>query len=242
MASITTADFKNGIGLRIKDKVVTIVEFQHVKPGKGGAFVRYKTKDLKTGRVVEQTCNAGTKFESVTLTTTEMQYLYNDGDHYYFMNMETYDQVPVPVDFIGDNAKWLKENDICQLLYADDELMGVNPPMFIEVEITQTDPGFKGDTVQGSTKPATIETGATIQVPMYLKIERACEVYFYLGKEAQRLNEPKLAFDYFHLCARTDKYDFLEYRYALFEIRRMARAHQLAAYRDRNPLRGEEFL
>ena len=168
MASITTADFKNGIGLRIKDKVVTIVEFQHVKPGKGGAFVRYKTKDLKTGRVVEQTCNAGTKFESVTLTTTEMQYLYNDGDHYYFMNMETYDQVPVPVDFIGDTAKWLKENDICQLLYADDELMGVNPPMFIEVEITQTDPGFKGDTVQGSTKPATIETGATIQVPMYL--------------------------------------------------------------------------
>ena len=187
MASITTADFKNGIGLRIKDKVVTIVEFQHVKPGKGGAFVRYKTKDIKTGRVVENTCNAGTKFESVTLTTTEMQYLYNDGDHYYFMNMETYDQVPVPVDFIGDNSKWLKENDVCQLLYADDELMGVNPPMFIEVEVTETDPGFKGDTVQGGTKPAVIETGAIVQVPMYLNVGEKIKVDTRDGKFVSRV-------------------------------------------------------
>ena len=107
MATITTADFKNGIGLRIKDKVVTIVEFQHVKPGKGGAFVRYKTKDIKTGRVVENTCNAGTQFESVMLSTREMQYLYNDGNDFIFMDNETYEQVPVPEDFIGDNAKWL---------------------------------------------------------------------------------------------------------------------------------------
>ena len=187
MASITTADFKNGLGLRIKDKVCTIVEFQHVKPGKGGAFVRYKTKDIKSGRVVENTCNAGTKFESVTLTTTEMQYLYNDGDHYYFMNMETYDQVPVPVDFIGDNSKWLKENDVCQLLYADDELMGPNPPMFIEVEVTETDPGFKGDTVQGGTKPAVIETGATVQVPMYLNVGEKIKVDTRDGKFVSRV-------------------------------------------------------
>ena len=163
MASITTADFKNGLGLRIKDKVCTIVEFQHVKPGKGGAFVRYKTKDIKSGRVVENTCNAGTKFESVTLTTTEMQYLYNDGDHYYFMNMETYDQVPVPVDFIGDNSKWLKENDVCQLLYAD------------------------GDTVQGGTKPAVIETGATVQVPMYLNVGEKIKVDTRDGKFVSRV-------------------------------------------------------
>ena len=168
VATISTADFKNGMGLKINGKYYTIVEFQHVKPGKGGAFVRYKIRDLKSGRVIDQTCNAGTKFENVQLITKEMQYLYNDGDHYYFMNMETYDQVPVPVDFIGDNSKWLKENDVCQLLYADDELMGVNPPMFIEVEVTETDPGFKGDTATNVTKPATLETGAEIKVPLFI--------------------------------------------------------------------------
>ena len=127
MPTISTADFKNGLGLRIKDKVYTIVEFQHVKPGKGGAFVRYKTRDIKSGRVVENTCNAGTKFESVMLTTREFQYLYNDGADYIFMDNETYEQVPVPEDMVGENSKWLRENDICQLLFADDELMGVTP-------------------------------------------------------------------------------------------------------------------
>lgn len=168
VATISTSDFKNGMGLKINGKYYTIVEFQHVKPGKGGAFVRYKIKDLQAGRTIDQTCNAGTKFESVQLITKEMQYLYNDGTSYYFMDNETFEQVPVDIDFIGDNTKWLKENDNCLLLYADTELLGVQPPMFVEVEITETDPGFKGDTVQGGTKPATIETGAVIQVPMYL--------------------------------------------------------------------------
>lgn len=143
MPTISTADFKNGLGLRIKDKVYTIVEFQHVKPGKGGAFVRYKTRDIKSGRVVENTCNAGTKFESVMLTTREFQYLYNDGTDYIFMDNESYEQVPVPEDMVGENSKWLRENDICQLLFADDELMGVTPPMFIETTIVQTDPGLR---------------------------------------------------------------------------------------------------
>ncbi|MBY4798090.1 elongation factor P [Collinsella sp. AGMB00827] len=168
MASITTADFKNGMGLKIKDKIYTLVEFQHVKPGKGGAFVRYKTRDLKTGRVVENTCNAGSKFESVQLITKEMQYLYNDGVSYIFMDNETYEQIPVPEDMVGDNSKWLRENDTCQLLYADEDLMGVNPPMFIIATVTETVPGAKGDTVQGAYKPATIDTGAQVQVPMYL--------------------------------------------------------------------------
>jgi elongation factor P len=169
LAQISTADFKNGMGLKIDNKYYSIIEFQHVKPGKGGAFVRYKLRDLRSGRVLEQTCNAGTKFESVQLVTREMQYLYNDGNDYYFMDNETFEQIPVPADFIGDNSKWLKENDTCQLLYADTELLGVTPPMFIEVKVVKTDPGFKGDTVQGGTKPAEIETGATIQVPMYLE-------------------------------------------------------------------------
>lgn len=185
--TISTADFKNGMGLKIGSKYYTIVEFQHVKPGKGGAFVRYKIKNLKDGRTIEQTCNAGTKFESVQLITREMQYLYNDGDSYYFMDNDTYEQIPVSKDFIGDNAKWLVENDNCSLLYADDELLGVTPPMFITVEITQTDPGFKGDTVQGGTKPATISTGAQIQVPLYLNQGDKIKVDTRDGKFVQRI-------------------------------------------------------
>ena len=187
VATISTADFKNGMGLKINGKYYTIVEFQHVKPGKGGAFVRYKIRDLKSGRVIDQTCNAGTKFENVQLITREMQYLYNDGAAYYFMDNETYEQIPVPADFIGDSVKWFKENDNCQLLYADTELLGVQPPMFIEVEITETDPGFKGDTVQGGTKPATIETGAVIQVPMYLNQGEVIKVDTRDGKFVSRV-------------------------------------------------------
>lgn len=187
MATISTADFKNGLGLKINDKYYTIVEFQHVKPGKGGAFVRYKIRDLRSGRVIDQTCNAGTKFENVLLLTKEMQYLYNDGESFYFMDNETYDQIAVPADFIGEKSVWFKENDNAQLLYADTELLGVEPPMFIEAEITETDPGFKGDTVQGGTKPATIETGATLQVPMYLNQGERIKVDTRDGKFVSRV-------------------------------------------------------
>ena len=187
MATISTADFKNGLGLKINDKYYTIVEFQHVKPGKGGAFVRYKIRDLRSGRVIDQTCNAGTKFENVLLLTKEMQYLYNDGESFYFMDNETYDQVAVPADFIGEKSVWFKENDNAQLLYADTELLGVEPPVFIEAEITETDPGFKGDTVQGGTKPATIETGATLQVPMYLNQGERIKVDTRDGKFVSRV-------------------------------------------------------
>ena len=187
MATITTADFKNGIGINFKGKICTLIEFQHVKPGKGGAFVRFKLKDIKSGRVLDNTVNAGTKFESVTLTTKEMQYLYNDGTDYNFMDMETYEQMPVPADFIGENAKWLRENDTCQLLFADGDLLGVTPPMFIEAEITETVPGAKGNTVQGATKPATIDTGAVIQVPMYLNEGERVKVDTRTGEFVQRV-------------------------------------------------------
>lgn len=187
VATISTADFRNGMGLKINDKYYTIVEFQHVKPGKGGAFVRYKIRDLKSGRVIDQTCNAGTKFENVQLITKEMQYLYNDGESYYFMDNETYDQIAVSADFIGEKSVWFKENDTYQLLYADTELLGVEPPMFIEVEITETDPGFKGDTVQGGSKPATVETGATLQVPMYLNQGERIKVDTRVGKFVSRV-------------------------------------------------------
>ena len=187
MATITAGDFRNGVTFEMDGQVMQVVEFQHVKPGKGGAFVRYKIRDLKSGRVIDQTCNAGSKFENVQLVTKEYQYLYNDGQDYYFMDNETYEQLPLSADYIGDNAKWLLENDVCQLLYADDELLGVTPPMFIECEITETDPGFKGDTVQGGTKPAVIETGAQIQVPMYLNVGEKIKVDTRDGKFVSRV-------------------------------------------------------
>ena len=166
--AISTADFKNGMCIMNNGKMCTIVEFQHVKPGKGAAFVRTKLRDIKTGRVVDYTFNAGTKFDQVRLETKKMQYLYNDGADYYFMDNNTYEQIGIPADVVGDNAKWLKENDEASLLYADEELISIEPQMFVELEIVQTDPGFKGDTVQGGTKPATLETGAVIQVPLYM--------------------------------------------------------------------------
>ena len=169
MQQISTAEFKNGMGLKIKDKIYTLVEFQHVKPGKGGAFVRYKIKDLRSGRVIgDQTCNAGSKFDSVMLSTKEMQYLYNDGDNYYFMDMETYDMIPIAAELLGDNFRFVKENMPCKVNSYKGKVFAVEPPTFVELEVTETDPGFKGDTATNVTKPATVETGAEIKVPLFI--------------------------------------------------------------------------
>jgi len=167
--AISTADFRNGMCIEYNNKLWTIVEFQHVKPGKGGAFVRTKLRDVRTGRIVDNTFNAGTKFDSVRMETKKMQYLYNDGTDFNFMDNTTYEQLALGEDVVGDVAKWLKENDEVSVLYAGEELIGIEPQMFVELEVAETDPGFKGDTVQGGTKPATLETGAVIQVPMYVE-------------------------------------------------------------------------
>lgn len=168
MATLSINDLKVGLGVNIKGKDCVILEAQHVKPGKGNTYVRTKYRDIRTGRVNEENFQQSAKFESVNMQTREMQYLYVDGDSFWFMDNETYEQIPVDRSLIGDNEKFLKENDTCLLQYANGVLYAVQPPTFVEVEITQTDPGFKGDTVQGGSKPATIETGAVIQVPMYL--------------------------------------------------------------------------
>ena len=165
---VIAGDFKNGVTFELDGSVLQVVEFQHVKPGKGGAFVRTKLRDIRTGRVVENTFNAGTKFDLIRLETRKLQYLYNDGETYNFMDMDSYEQLEVNVEQIGDAAKWLKENDEALLLYADGDLVSVEPQMFVELVVTATDPGFKGDTVQGGTKPATLETGAVVQIPMYI--------------------------------------------------------------------------
>lgn len=166
--AVTTANFKNGMCIVYDGKMWVIVDFQHVKPGKGGAFVRTKLKEVKSGRVVEITFRAGEKMEDVRLENKNLQFLYSDGSSFHFMDTATYEQSELSAEFVGEAAKWLKENDVASVLIAGDEMIGVEPPMFVELEITETDPGFKGDTVQGGNKPATLETGAIVQVPMFL--------------------------------------------------------------------------
>ena len=185
--AISTADFKNGMCIEYNGKLWTIIEFQHVKPGKGGAFVRTKMRDVKTGRVVDNTFNAGTKFDSVRMETRKMQYLYNDGADYNFMDNNTYEQVALGADIVGDVSKWLKENDEVSLQYAGDELIGIEPMMFVELEVAETEPGFKGDTVQGSTKPATLETGAVVNVPMYVEVGDVLQIDTRDGRFVKRV-------------------------------------------------------
>jgi elongation factor P len=166
--AISTADFRNGKAIIIDGKPYIIIEFQHVKPGKGGAFVRTKVRDIRTGRVNDLTFRSGEKFDEIRLETKEMQFLYSDSGEFYFMDNESYEQVALSSEVVGDAAQWLKENDVASLQYAGDELIGVEAPMFVELEVAETEPGFKGDTVQGGNKPATLETGAVINVPMFI--------------------------------------------------------------------------
>ena len=185
--AISTADFRNGMCIEYNGKLCTIVEFQHVKPGKGGAFVRTKLRDIKTGRVVDYTFNAGTKFDSGRLETKKMQYLYNDGADFYFMDNDTYEQEAIPADTVGEAAQWLKENDEASLLYAGDELISIEPQMFVELEVTATEPGFKGDTATNTTKPATLETGTTIQVPTFVEIGDVLQIDTRDGRFVKRV-------------------------------------------------------
>lgn len=185
--AISTADFRNDMCIEYNGKLWTIVEFQHVKPGKGGAFVRTKMRDVRTGRIVDNTFNSGTKFDSVRMESKKMQYLYNDGSDFNFMDTTTYEQVALATDIVGDVAKWLKENDEVSLQYAGEELIGIEPQMFVELEVTETEPGFKGDTVQGSTKPATLETGAQVNVPMYVEIGDILQIDTRDGRFVKRM-------------------------------------------------------
>lgn len=170
MATLGITDLKAGLGVNIKGKDCIVLEAQHVKPGKGNTYVRTKYKDIRTGRVLEENFQQSAKFESVRMETREMQYLYNDGDSYWFMDNTSYEQLPVEAALVGENAQWLKENDEASILYAGDELISIEPQMFVELEVTATEPGFKGDTATNTTKPATLETGATIQVPTFVEI------------------------------------------------------------------------
>lgn len=165
---VTAGDFRNGVTFEMDGQVFQIVEFQHVKPGKGAAFVRTKIRNVISGGVVERTFNPTDKFEEAFLERREMQYLYADGDLYYFMDQESYEQVPLGLDVLGDSMRFVKENMNVKFLSFKGKVFSVEPPTFVELQVTQTDPGFKGDTATNVTKPATLETGAVIKVPLFI--------------------------------------------------------------------------
>ena len=165
---INAQDIKIGTAIRMDGKLYFCIDFLHVKPGKGAAFVRTKIKNVMTGSVVERTFRPTEKFPSARIDRVDMQYLYEDGDLYNFMNMENYEQMALAADVIGDALKFVKENEVVKICSYNGKVFSVEPPLFVELEITNTEPGFKGDTAQGATKPATVETGATVYVPLFV--------------------------------------------------------------------------
>ena len=165
---VSAGDFKNGITIEWDGGVWQIIEFQHVKPGKGAAFVRTKLKNIISGGVVETSFRPTDRFENAIIDRKAMQYLYNDGDMYYFMDNETFEQIALNNDQIGDALKFVKENEECRICSYKGSVFSVEPPLFVELEITDTEPGFKGNTATGATKPAIVETGAQVNVPMFV--------------------------------------------------------------------------
>ena len=167
--AVDTSQFKNGLRIELDGQPFTIVYFQHVKPGKGGAFVRTKVKNLRTGKQVDKTFRAGEKVDEADVEDRTMQYLYRDGEALMFMDTSSYDQIPIPAEQVGDDIQFLKESLEVDVLFWRGKALNIQLPAFIEAQITQCDPGVKGDTASGATKPATIETGATLQVPLFIK-------------------------------------------------------------------------
>ena len=167
---ISAGDFRNGVTLEIDGTVYQIMEFQHVKPGKGAAFVRTKIKDVINGGVVERTFRPTEKFPTARIDRVDMAYLYLDGEQYVFMDNNTFEQISLGPDIVGDAMKFVKENDVVKILSYNGSVFSIEPPLFVELEVTDTEPGFKGDTATGASKPATVETGAQISVPLFVNI------------------------------------------------------------------------
>jgi len=165
---MTAGEFRNGMTIEIEGNVYQIVEFQHVKPGKGAAFVRTKLKNIKNGGVVEKTFRPTEKCEAARIDRADMQYLYSDGDLFHFMDVETYEQIALNASDIGDALKFVKENEMVKVCSHNGSVFAVEPPLFVELVVTETEPGVKGDTATGATKPATVETGATVLVPLFV--------------------------------------------------------------------------
>ena len=165
---VTAGDFRNGVTFEMDGNVYSIIEFQNVKPGKGAAFVRTKIRNVISGAVTEKTFNPNDKYPTAFIERKDMEYLYNDGDLYYFMDSETYEQLPISPNVLGDNFRFVKENMVCKVLSYKGNVFGIEPPNFVELQVTETEPGVKGDTATNVTKPATLETGAEIKVPIFI--------------------------------------------------------------------------
>lgn len=184
---VTAGDFKNGVTFEMEGKVYSIIEFQHVKPGKGAAFVRTKIRDVINGSVVEKTFSPTDKFPTAFIERKEMEYSYNDGDLYYFMDPETYDQLPINASDLGDNFKFVKEGMVCRILSFKGNVFGIEPPTFVELLVTATEPGVRGDTATNVTKPATLETGVEVRVPIFINEGDVIKVDTRTGEYMERV-------------------------------------------------------
>ena len=184
---ISAGDFKNGVTLEIEGNIYQILEFQHVKPGKGAAFVRTKLKNIINGGAVERTFRPTEKFPKAHIERKDMQYLYSDGELYHFMDVETYDQIALNEEAIGDSLKFVKENEMVKICSHKGNVFAVEPPLFVELAIIDTEPGFKGDTAQGATKPATVETGALVYVPLFVEMGDVLKIDTRTGEYLSRV-------------------------------------------------------
>jgi elongation factor P len=184
---LSAGDFKNGLTIEYEGNIYQIIEFQHVKPGKGAAFVRTKLKNIISGGVVEKTFRPTEKFEDAHIDRNDMQYLYNDGDLYYFMDVNTYEQIALNKEQIGDSLKFVKDNEMVKICSHKGNVFAIEPPLFVELKITETEPGFKGDTATGATKPATVETGAVVYVPLFVNQEDTIKIDTRTGEYLSRV-------------------------------------------------------
>jgi elongation factor P len=184
---ISAGDFRNGITIELDNNIFQIIEFQHVKPGKGAAFVRTKLKNIKNGGVVEKTFRPTEKCPQARIDRADMQYLYSDGDLFHFMDVETYEQIALNAEAIGDTLKFVKENEMVKICSHNGNVFAVEPPLFVELKITDTEPGFKGDTATGATKPAVVETGATVYVPLFVEQEDVIKIDTRTGEYLSRV-------------------------------------------------------
>ena len=183
---LTAGDFKNGVTFEMEGKVYQVIEFQHVKPGKGAAFVRTKYRDVMTGAIREQSFNPTAKFENAVIERRELQYSYDDGDLYHFMDTETWEETLISRDMVGDNFKFVKEEMMCKIISYKGNIFGIEPPTFVELAITDTEPGVRGDTATNVTKVATLETGATIRVPIFINTDDVIKVDTRTGEYLSR--------------------------------------------------------
>lgn len=183
---ISAGEFRNGVTFEMDGNVQQVIEFQHVKPGKGAAFVRVKMKNVITGSVVERSFNPTDRFEPAVVERKDMQYLYEDGDLFYFMDNETYDQTPINRSTLGDDFRFVTENMVCKILSFKGSVFAVEPPMFVELEVIETDPGFKGNTATNTLKPAVVSTGATVPVPLFIEIGEKIKIDTRTGEYLER--------------------------------------------------------